>query len=106
MGVVDKIKGWFSRGVIKKAVDKVVALSTEEVVKRVVERVQEDSEEAAKEKIQEVAAEVVREQIQLIEDPTGMVVRLGDKITEAAMPPITEKVWDRVKDKVVRKPAA
>lgn len=103
MGLMDKIKGFFSGPAVQGFVDKVVKLAEEEVVKRAIAKIKEDSEEKAKEKLAEIAADVAKEQLQQIPDPTGIAQKLGGTVIDKATPKIVDKVWDKVKDKIVKK---
>lgn len=106
MGFMAKIKALFAGPAIKGMVGKLTALCEEEVVKRATERIKADAEDEAKEQLADIVAEVAKEKLREIPDPTGITAALGDVIVEQATPPITDKVWDRVKDKIVKKKGA
>ena len=40
------------------------------------------------------------------ETPTGIASKMGDKILEEAVPKITDKVYDQVKDKIAARKSA
>ena len=100
MGLMDTIKGLFSGGATAGFVDKVISLSEGEIVARAKAELAGMAEDEAKGTLKAIAADIMRGKLREIEDPTGMVNKLGDQIVDKASEKVVDKVWDRVKDQI------
>lgn len=100
MGLMDTIKGLFGGVGVGGFVDKVISLSEGDIVARAKAELSGMAEAEARAKLKEIAADIMRGKLREIEDPTGMVNKLGDQIVDKASEKVVDKVWDRVKDQV------
>lgn len=107
MGLLDSVRGLFSGSAAKTFASKLAALGQDEVAKLAVERIKAESEDQAKGKLSELTSDVMKRHLDQVtaSDPTGTAKSIGDKIVEEATSMVVDQVWDKVKDRIVTRPA-
>jgi hypothetical protein len=103
MGFFDKIKGAVAGAANGPLAAKLTELAESEVMRRATAEIKAGSESEAKAQLKDLCMRVANEKIGEVPDPTGILKNAAQPILEDTSTKLVDKVWDKVKDKIVKK---